>query len=150
MLRDTFQSATNGISLGNGNALDVWCWYCQFINNSRGMTNNVSGATAGNGSVFGSIFQNSTIADLDFGNTGIMTFSNNYSTGSNRFLNVGGFANPNNMLLQGNIVFGTTQSSVVNVSNWGPIVALDNKLAPSGTGTPIVTVSGTSAGNLFS
>src|SRR5260370_37634026 len=102
MLRDTFQNSTNGISLGNGNALDVWCWYCQFINNARGMTNNVSGATAGNGRVYNSIFQNSSVAYIDFGNTAISTFRGNYCTGSARFLNFAGGGNPNLITAQNN------------------------------------------------
>lgn len=147
MLRDTFSSVVNGISMGNGNALDVWCWYCQFLNLSRGMTNNVSGATAGNGSVFGSIFQNSSVADLDFGNTEVATYSWNYSTGSATFRNGGGGGNPDNIVMQGNYV-ATTGDTAVSMANWGPLVLLDNTFKSPGTATPVISV--TSTGNIFS
>jgi hypothetical protein len=150
MLRDTFSSVVNGISLGNGNALDVWCWYCQFTNNSTGVTNNVSGSTSGNANVFNSIFENSTTADLSFGNTGIMTFNNNYSTGSRRFLDSGGGGNPNVIFLDGNTIVSTTNSTSINMSNLGPLVMLDNTIKSTGSSTPAVSVSAGVGGDLFS
>lgn len=147
LLRDKFTSVVNGISMGNANALDVWCWYCQFLNLSRGMTNNVSGSTAGNGSVFASIFQNSSVADLDFGNTEVSTYSWNYSTGSARFRNGGGGGNPDNIVMQGNYV-APTGGTAVNMGNWGPLVLLDNTFLSPGSSTPVISVSNT--GNVFS
>jgi hypothetical protein len=140
LLRDTFSGMSyEAVSLGNSNALDIWCWYCTFTNNGDGMAN---ADGAGNFSAFKSVFTNSNTADVFIGNTGLMSFDWNYSSGSNRFVFAGGTSNPSNLTLQGNTVLDTTQSSSVSNGNFGPVVMIDNNIRSLLAATaPIITGS---------
>jgi hypothetical protein len=56
-----------GIILRNFNALDLYVWYSTFEDCNKGITNNPG---AGNYRVYNSLFKNSAVTDLEFGNTG--------------------------------------------------------------------------------
>jgi hypothetical protein len=128
LLRDKFLNNTiAGVSLANYNALDIWVWYSTFQNNARGITNTISGPQkAGNFHVFNSVFQNSSVADISIGNTGVFNIRNNYSSGSNQFFTGGATGNPAGINMTGNTILDTTQSQTVSVGNLGPITAIDN------------------------
>jgi hypothetical protein len=128
LLRDKFlNNRTAGVSLGNFNALDIWVWYSMFQNNARGMTNTISGPQqAGNFHAFNSVFQNSSVADISIGNTGVFNIRNNYSSGSNQFFTAGATGNPAGINIIGNTILDTTQSETISIGNLGPITAIDN------------------------
>jgi hypothetical protein len=132
LLRDSFSSAAlAGVGLFNFNALDVWCWYCTFQNDYYGITNNVvgrgdvNGSPAGNFHVMNSKFSNSTLDDIFIGPAGEFNIRNNYSSGANRFIFIGGSCSPNIATMQGNTILDTTQPDAIVWSN-GPEILLDN------------------------
>jgi Pectate lyase superfamily protein len=156
MLRDQFISdSVAGVSMMNFNALDMFIWDSLFQNNAQGVTNRLSGA--GNFHVYNSIFQGSTQADIEIGNTGTFNFHNNYSTGSYQFLVAGNTNNPANITIEGNTILDTTApqsgyTQTIYVGNLGPVVLLDNTIRSlaSVTKGPVVQAAGWSPTDLFS
>jgi hypothetical protein len=133
MLRDQFINNTvAGVAMKNFNALDMWIWYSLFQNNAVGATN---AQGAGNFHVYNSIFQRSTVADIQYGNTGVFNFRNNYSIGSNAFVQAGGTGSPDNVTMQGNTILDTTQALSIWQNDPGPVVFLDNIVRTSPTAT---------------
>lgn len=129
-----------GVSVESFNALDYWIWDSQFINNARGVTNEFG---AGNYMVYRSFFQNSSVADLNIGNTQFFSFRNNTSTGSVQFLratNVGQNAAP--VTIQGNKILNTTNPIAIDVGNVGTLMLLDNQIrSANGASGPAVRIS---------
>src|SRR5437763_15601030 len=100
MLRDQFINNNAGAWIGNFNTLDLYFWDSLFQNNAVGVGNALPGLNgAGAFHVFNSVFENSTIADISYGNPGPFNFRNNYSIGSKRFLSGGGSCSSNNMTI---------------------------------------------------
>jgi len=149
ILRSTFQYLHAGIDLCNFNALDIFVWYSAFRNNDKGVANTCG---AGNFHVYNSMFASSAVADIAIGNTGVFNFQNNYSTGSNQFINAAGTANPANITVQGNVILDTTDSLSIDVQNFGPVVLIDNTIRSlaSVTSGPIVSVTAGNHADLFS
>jgi hypothetical protein len=151
MLRDRFlNDNVAGIALKNFNALDMFVWYSLFQNDAEGITNNPG---AGNFSVYDSIFENSTKADITIGNTGVFNFRNNYSIGSNQFIGPSeGTNNPANITVQGNTILDTKNPVSIAAGNLGPLVLIDNtirSLASVRKG-PVVVAAGFRPTDLFS
>ena len=157
LLRDQFiNNSTAGVLTGNYNALDIWIWDSLFQNNAYGVTNwTPSLDGAGNFNVYNSIFENSTVADIGIGNTGLFSFRNNYSTGSTQFILAGGVSAPANITIQGNTALDTLLPDTINIGNLGPVVLLDNTIrSRSSARAPVVDASGGGAdvfsmGNTF-
>jgi hypothetical protein len=112
-----------GIILKNFNALDLYVWYATFQDCRKGITNNPG---AGNYRVYNSLFKNSTVTDLEIGNTGGFSIRNNTSIGSNKFLTAGGTSNPAELNVQGNTIIDPKKTTAISVGNQGPLLLLDN------------------------
>jgi hypothetical protein len=135
MLRDQFLNNTvAGVAMKNFNALDLWIWYSLFQNNAEGVTNSPG---AGNFHVYNSIFENSTTADIVYGNTGVFNFRNNYSIGSNAFVIAGGTNSPDNVTIEGNTILDTAQALSVRQQDMGPVVFIDNIVRTLPTASPV-------------
>jgi hypothetical protein len=149
MLRDQFINNTvAGIMLKNANALDMFVWYSLFQNNYRGVTN-FSGS--GNFHVFNSIFLRSTFADISNYWSGVFNFRNNYSNGSNQFINTGGNNSFDHATIQGNTVLDTTNPISIYQADLGPVILLDNIVrSTAGVTTGPVVEVGSNSGDLFS
>ncbi len=146
MLRDRFVNNTSiGIFVVNANALDMWVWYSVFQNNGTGIGNKIFGGEVGSGNfhVFNSIFQNSSVTDIAYGNTGVFNFRNNYSAGSNQFICCGGTGAPTQMTVQGNTILDTATVLSVSQGDSGPLVFLDNIVRSKSGATvgPVAQVS---------
>ena len=150
-------SRVAAIGLENFNALDLWVWYSTFENCNEGVSNSLpDGTGAGNFHVFNSRFQNSTLADLVVGNTGLFSARNNYSSGSGgNFFVAAATNNPATIDLIGNTIVDP-QSQAISVSNQGPGLVMDNVIrsAASASGPAIwwngfVESDITSIGNTF-
>ena len=140
MLRDQFINNTvAGVAMKNFNALDMWIWYSLFKNNAVGATNFPG---AGGFHVFNSIFQASTVADIQYANTGVFNFRNNYSIGSSAFVRAGGTGAPDNVTMQGNTILDTTEALPVWQSDPGPVVFIDNIVRTSPTASPVAIGQG--------
>ena len=153
-IRDTFSALTTaGIAMGNQNALDMFVWYSQFLNDYDGMQNTLN---SGGFHAFESYFSGSTDSDLKFANTTGFDFRWNYSIGSNQFLNSGYNGNPCTINLQGNIILDYTDgNNVIYTSCYGPLTMVDNvirTLSPNHYQPVYPTLSGASVfsvGNTF-
>jgi hypothetical protein len=136
LLRDHFSNLTSaGVLVGNQNALDIWIWYSLFQNNALGATACLGGAGAFH--VFNSVFQGSTVADICYGNTSVFNFRNNYSIGSNAFIQAGGTGAPDNVTIQGNTILDTRQALSVWQNDPGPVVFIDNIVRTSPTASSV-------------
>jgi Pectate lyase superfamily protein len=124
VIRSKFiRNSQAGIILKNFNALDLYVWYATFQDCKKGITNTPG---AGNYRVYNSLFQNSTVTDLEIGNTGGFSARHNTSIGSNAFLTTTGTANPAEINLQGNTIIDPKGTTAVSVGNQGPLFLLDN------------------------
>ena len=143
VLRDKFLNNTlAGIAMENPNALDMWVWYSFFQNNATGVTNQ---GIAGDFSIYESVFLGSTSEDIQNGNTGQFVYRNNYSLGSNYFVNSGGTGAPDNIVIQDNIILDTTQALSIWQNDPGPVVLLDNIIRTSATAASVGFGSGWSS-----
>jgi hypothetical protein len=141
MLRDKYlNNATNGITLDNPNALNMWVWYSLFQNNGSAITYK---PLTGSFNAYNNVFLNNTVADVSNGNTGVMTFRGNYSSGSAFFLNSGGTGAPDNITLQGNTILDTTNALSAFLNDPGPLVAIDNIIRTSLSAASVSYGSGT-------
>jgi hypothetical protein len=135
-----------GVDLGSFNALDWWIWDSHFVDCARGVTNlfsvDESGPTRGAGAfyVYRSLFERSTVADIDFANTGWFSLHNNTSSESRRFLQAEGIgANGAAVIMQKNTILDTTDPIAIDDGNLGPLMLIDNDVrsAPGHSG-PVV------------
>ena len=116
-----------GIILKNFNALDWFIWYCTFNDNYDGVSNTPG---AGNFHVFGSLFQRSTNADIDIGDTGLFSFRNNTSIGSKQFFILPSCgSNGAELMFQGNTIADTTSDTAISIGTMGPVFLIDNVIA---------------------
>jgi hypothetical protein len=120
-----------GIHIENFNALDLFVWYSDFEDNYYGITNYPG---AGNFHAFNSVFQRSKNADLKILNTGNFNFRNNFSTGSNMFLNESYYyTNGAVTRLQNNTVVIPANNScndcAIYQGNMGPLFLSGNLIA---------------------
>jgi hypothetical protein len=126
-----------GISIESWNALNWWIRDSEFVDNARGVTNL---ANSGNFHVYGSLFRNSTVADVAV--TGNLFFSlrGNTSSGSRKFLagaNIG--RNNQNLTLERNRVIRPLDSEAIVVENLGTLLLLDNRIeSRAGAAGPVV------------
>jgi hypothetical protein len=148
VLRNKFTNlASIGILMKNFNALNMWVWYSEFLNNETGIgnqTHTTAEGGAGNFSVFNSNFQGSTWADVATGNTGAFGIRNNYSTGSKQFANLGGGNSSGAFGLSNNTVLDTTDTVSVSLGSVGTLIFTDN-IVRSRSGVsigPAVTTGG--------
>ena len=127
-----------GIILKNFNALDWFIWYCTFNDNYDGVSNTPG---AGNFHVFGSLFQRSTNADIDIGNTGLFSFRYNTSIGSKQFFTTPDeYQNGAELMFQGNTIADTTSDPAISIGTMGPVFLIDNVIASrsGATGAAVV------------
>lgn len=137
-----------GLNTGSWNAMNWWVWDSRFTDCARGVSNRftVSDANevgAGSMHVYRSVFERSTVADMNIGNTGTFSMHQNVSIGSRRFFQgeVAG-NNGGNILLKGNRVLNTTDPAAIANGNLGPLTLIDN-IVRSATGNvgPVVVVN---------
>jgi hypothetical protein len=122
VLRSSFLSNTTGIIMKNGNALDMWVWYCLFQNNGTGVSNTPG---AGNFNVYNSVFQNSTTQDIAGGSSSNYNVRGNYSSGAPRSIGLGIFARAS-VNVQSNTILDTTGAVSIWLQTYGPGIFIDN------------------------
>lgn len=136
-----------GVDTGSWNALNWWIWDSHFVDCGRGISNtfgiNDSGGTLGSGGfhVYRSLFERSTVADVNIHNTGWFSMYYNVSIGSRRFFQgeqVGVNAAPT--IINGNRILDTTDPAAILSGNLGPLLLIDNQIrsAASSTTPPVV------------
>ncbi|HQU07792.1 MAG TPA: glycosyl hydrolase family 28-related protein [Candidatus Paceibacterota bacterium] len=159
LLRDQFlNNSVAGVSLQNFNALDIFIWYSLFKNDAIGITNSlpnvVTASSAGNFHVYKSIFENSKIADMAIGNTGLFSALDNYSIDSNQFFYTSGSSAPAHITIQGNTIIDTTNPTSISVNNKGPLLLVDNTIVSSSandsSSQPVVSANSWNPSILFS
>lgn len=137
-----------GLNTGSWNAMNWWIWDSRFTDCARGVSNiftvsDISEPGAGSMHVYRSLFERSTVADINIGNTGTFSMHQNVSVGSRRFFQ--GESAGNNgasILLKGNRVLDTTDPVAIANGNLGPIVLLDNSVrSASGNTSPAVLLN---------
>lgn len=168
--RVTFNNNSKaGLNTGSFNALDWWIWDSHFTNCARGVsdvftiedrpdptdstktipTEGVDGVIsaidgAGNFHVYRSLFEGSTVADINIHNTQWFSLHNNTSIGSRRFFqadDVGRNRAP--VIMQNNRVLDTTDPISISDDNLGPLMMIDNQIRSSaGAVAPIVRMNG--------
>jgi hypothetical protein len=112
-----------GVSIQTWNALNWFIRDSRFEDNYYGVTNLYG---AGNFHVYGSVFYNSTGADVAIRNTGYFSLRNNTSVHSNMFFSAGPVGSSSALVtIQGNTIVDP-QSMPIRVSNPGPLILLDN------------------------
>jgi hypothetical protein len=117
-----------GVSVQNWNSLDWFIRESEFRDCRRGVVN-IFGA--GNFFVYGSLFRNSSDADICIGNTLYFSLRNNTSVGSKAFLLAGTINASAPTTLQGNSIFAD-QEAPVQVGNLGPLLLFDNVIRTRG------------------
>jgi hypothetical protein len=141
-LRDTFSALTTvGITTNGPNSVDLWVWYCKFLNNAVGIQ---SGTGGGQFSVYESYFTGSTVIDINQSYLNQFEgFRYNVSSNSNRFCCQTGIANstPSPTTLQGNIIINDTNP--LRLNSRGPWLLLDNQFLG---GTTQILVNSTNNG----
>jgi formylglycine-generating enzyme required for sulfatase activity len=138
-----------GVATVDYNSLDIWLFYCHFVDCARGAWN-----VMGNFHAYGCVFERSTQADIESTNLAPFAFVNNVSVGSRVFFDFqGGHSWGSPTLVQGNRIYDTTRvetefGPLVNVAmsmltgNGGPWVLLDNLIrSPLGRPGPAVVLS---------
>ena len=148
VLRDHFSNLTTaGILTLNYNALDLWVWYSTFDHCYVGVGNHVvlPDGTEINGAgafeVNNSVFRYSGQDDISIGNVASpYAVRNNYSIGSEQFINTAGNASSAPLSISGNTIIDTTNPRSLNLHNVGANVLYDNtiKSLPSVTSGPVV------------
>jgi hypothetical protein len=141
MLRATFSNLGFGVAACNANALDLWIWYSSFSNMRVAAGNDTTdfiGGSCGSGAVHvvGSVFQGSSTYDLfNFGGT-MMNVLDNYSTGSNQFINALAVDT-----LQRNTIINTALGGTYNTGSIqynGETTMLDNIVENTNSSLPYV------------
>jgi hypothetical protein len=132
-----YRMSQAGVSTETGNALDWFVWDSEFVDSARGVTNWFG---AGNFSVYRSVFRNSSIADIQIGNTQYFGIRGNTSVGSQMFVDSpNGSGNADQLILQDNVVLNPKQAKVIRYGNMGPLIMIDNQIAsPAGAAGPVV------------
>lgn len=128
VLRCQFIRCDVGVQTVNWNSMDIWVWYCRFVDCGRGVHN-----VMGNWHVWQSLFLRSRTADMSTIN--LMAFSavNNTSIGSRRFFDFStGHTWGSPVSLTGNKVYDTTGDWAVLLDNAGPYLVVDNTFRLSG------------------
>lgn len=136
-----------GVDTGSWNAVNWWIWDSHFVDCARGVSNtfgiNDSGATSGSGGfhVYRSLFERSTVADVNIYNTGWFSMYSNVSVGSRRFFQgeqVGNNAAPT--VISGNRILDTTDAAAIVSGNLGPLILIDNQIrsTPGATTAAVV------------
>lgn len=146
--RVTFlRNRTAGVDTGSWNAVNWWIWDSHFVDCARGVSNTYGLGDAGviNGSggfhVYRSLFERSTVADVDIINTGWFSMYHNVSVGSRRFFQgaqVGRNAAPT--VIKGNRIVDSTDPVAIVSGNLGPLLLIDNQIRSNATSTtaPVV------------
>lgn len=134
------------VSIESGNALDWWVRDSLFVDNRLGVTNEYG--NGGNYHVLGSVFRNSSYADVSVRATHVFSLRGNTSLGSRKFLiakDVG--RNGSNHTLQANNIITTQDPVSIDFGNLGPLIMIDNKIqSKPGVSGPVVVQSNTSPG----
>ena len=124
-----------GLDTGSPNALDWWVWDSHFVDCARGVANTFGlhddGNRDGAGAfyVYRSLFERSTVADVDIGNTGWFSVHQSTSIHSRKFLQARSQGNnPAPTILQGNRILETVDATAIQVGNAGPLILVDNQL----------------------
>jgi hypothetical protein len=139
IVRATFNNLFDGATTCNANAVGVWVWYSTFNSNNYALGGQCQGTSAGQVNSIHNIFNGSSVADFYGATRHPETLIDNYSTGSNQFVNGGGF-----FLLQRNTILNpTTNPPILNIVDTS---AFDNVIK-MGAGTPIGSNGG---GRVFS
>lgn len=144
-LRNTYA----GFDTGSWNALDWWIWDSKFIDCARGATNTFAITDTGTGTgagafyIYRSLFQRSTVADVDIGNTGWFSMYHNTSVGSRRFFQAAQLGrNGAPVIIVGNKILDTTDPISISNGNMGLVTLIDNQIRSlPGTTGPVVVMN---------
>ena len=143
-----------GITTGHYNALNWWVWDSHFVDCARGVTNVLgyddNGPTA-NGAgmfyVYRSLFERSTVSDVEIGNTGWFSMHNNVSIGSKRFFQADPSGSTENIIIKNNRILDTTDPISISNSNLGSLILIGNQIrSKAGQATPVVSLGGYNGG----
>ncbi|HET8868895.1 MAG TPA: glycosyl hydrolase family 28-related protein [Aquabacterium sp.] len=136
-----------GVDTGSWNAVNWWVWDSHFVDCARGVSNTYglgdSGVINGSGGfhVYRSLFERSTVADVDIINTGWFSMYHNVSVGSRRFFQgaqVGRNAAPT--VIKGNRIVDTTDPAAIVSGNLGPLMLIDNQIRSNAGATTAAVV----------
>lgn len=137
-----------GINTGSWNALDWWVWDSRFIDCARGVSNLFSlhdkgpGPGAGAAYVYRSVFERSTVADINIANTQWFSMHNNVSLGSRRFFQAEGMGNNGaEVIIQNNRILHTTDPKSIVNGNLGPLILIDNQIRSLPGNGPVVQLT---------
>ncbi len=143
-----------GLDTGSWNAVNWWVWDSHFVDCARGVSNTYgvddSGVVRGSGGfhVYRSLFERSTVADVNIHNTGWFSMYHNVSVGSRRFFvgeQVGLNAAP--VVIKGNRIIDTTDPAAIVSGNLGPLLLIDNQIrSAAGSTTPAVVMNDAAPG----
>lgn len=138
-----------GVDTGSWNADNWWVWDSHFVDCARGVSNNFTvtdlGTSNGAGGLFvyRSLFERSTVADFNIGNTGWFSMYQNVSIGSRRFFQGDPMGNNSaQVIIKGNRIIDTTDPAAVVNGNVGPLILIDNKVrSANGASGPVVVAN---------
>lgn len=132
------RNTISGLNTSSSNALNWWVWDSHFVDCARGVSNhfrvddsgvNSGGAGAGGISVYRSLFERSTVADINMGDPRWFSLHKNTSIGSRRFIQaLGAGSNGAPIIAQANKVLDTTDPISIDVGNLGPLTLIDNQI----------------------
>jgi hypothetical protein len=147
VLRCQFLSCDNGLMTAGWNSMDIWVWYCRFLNCGRGVHN-----IMGNWHVWESYFEKSRTSDLSIAN--LMAFSavNNTSAGSKCFFDfTSGHVWGSPSSVTGNRILDPTGDWGVILGNGGPYLVVDNyfRLPSKARGVKMTWGDQTLVGNAY-
>lgn len=136
-----------GVDTGSWNAVNWWIWDSHFVDCARGLSNTYglgdSGGINGSGGfhVYRSLFERSTVADVDIINTGWFSMYYNVSVGSRRFFQgaqIGRNAAPT--VINGNRIVDTTDPASIMSGNLGPLTLIDNQIRSNASASTAAVV----------
>lgn len=136
-----------GVDTGSWNALNWWVWDSHFIDCARGVANTLglddSGTVRGSGGfhVYRSLFERSTVADVNIQNTGWFSMYHNVSIGSRRFFQGDQIGkNPAPTIISGNRIVDTTDPAAIVSGNLGPVLLIDNQIRSNASASSAAVV----------
>ncbi|WP_394826117.1 glycosyl hydrolase family 28-related protein [Pendulispora albinea] len=118
-----------GLSTESPNAVDYWVRDSLFVDNARGLTNEFGDGQGGSFNVHGSVFRNSTIADVTVTHYPVfLGVRDSTSIGSNRFVSIQPDYMAYAVTLQNNTVLNTVNPVAIDANYQGDLILLDNRI----------------------
>ncbi|MBS0210043.1 MAG: hypothetical protein JSS27_13930 [Planctomycetes bacterium] len=128
VLRCRFINCGEGVVTQNFNSMDIWIWYCHFVDCGRAIHN-----YQGNWHAWQCRFERSKTSDLSLQNLMVFSIVNNVSIGSKCFVDFSaGFVWGAPTSITGNRALEPTGPTVIKLNNTGPYLVADNTLELSG------------------